>query len=88
MYALALRVATTPASENDRAMRLIDGANTLRWCDENDPDSDPCDGRFDELASALDDVRAAVLAWDTSTGTKRHAELRDEIAEILAEAGL
>jgi hypothetical protein len=32
MYALALRIATTPESENDRAMRLINGANTLRWC--------------------------------------------------------
>ena len=78
-------LVTTMADAVDMASR---GAATLRWCDENDPDNDPCGDTADELMQALDDVRAAVLAWDRSTGTKRHAELCDEIACILAQAGV
>jgi hypothetical protein len=55
---------------SDREAILARGAATLRWCDENDPDVDPCGEEADrtyQLMQALDDVRAAVLAWDTST---------------------
>lgn len=86
MMALSIR-ETDPLAFN----RTQAGAATLRWCDANDPDVNPCGEQSDriyQLMQALDDVRAAVLAWDTSIGTKRHAELRDEIASILAEVGV
>jgi len=91
MEALAWSKPGRLIHEQDQHRIALAGAQTLRWCDANDPDVDPCSAttdRIDELAGALDDVRAAILAWDTSTGRKRHAALRDEIAGILAKADI
>ena len=69
--------------------RLEHGAQTLEWCDANDPEvTDEADDRVVELASALSDIRAALVAWDTSTNAKRHEALKQELAEILLEVGL
>lgn len=68
----------------------IRGARTLEWCEANDPDvTDECTDRIEELKSAITDIRAAMTAWNTSSSSKkRHEDLRQEMAEILAEVGL
>ena len=75
--------------DGDREAILMRGANTLEWCDANDPDNFSEDEeRVAELESALSDVRAAMVAWNTSGSTKRHAEFTKELRGILTEVDL
>ena len=84
------RTANAYETDHERWQIVLNGAATLDWCEANDPDSDPCGqtARVDELESAFEDVKAALIAWNTSISNKRHAELKDEITEILLSLGL
>lgn len=75
----ALAFAPHPGSAEasyDETVRLLDGAATLRWCDDNDPDNaDPCHGEVDELEEVMGAVAALVMNDKT--------KLAERVREVL-----
>ena len=80
-------LAHTQARDLPELARLSRGAGTLEWCDERDPDSDPCPDpwraeQIEELEEKLQYISDALDEWVVD-GMKQPAAFRDRLRALI-----
>ncbi len=87
MRAMAHRRPIRVTTHLNEHLRLLDGADTLDWCDANDPDNELSDclglaAQIESLEDDLDAIQAALDDWIASK-MARPADFRDKLRRLV-----